>query len=108
MARVKDDARSLSGPQKAAVFMLALGQEHSATLFEKMDDEEIRDMSQTMATLGNISATVVERLFVEFADQLSGGGSSLTGSFDSTERLLYASLPQERVNQIMEEIRGPA
>lgn len=88
--------------------MLALGQEHSAGLFEKMDDEEIRDMSQTMSTLGNISATVVERLFVEFADQLSGGGSSLTGSFDSTERLLYATLPQDRVNQIMEEIRGPA
>ena len=108
MARVKDDARSLSGPQKAAIFLLALGQEHSSVLFEKMDDEEIRDLSQHMSTLGNISATVVERLFVEFADNLSGGGSSLTGSFDSTERLLYSALPEDRVNQIMEEIRGPA
>ena len=108
MARVKDDARSLSGPQKAAIFLLALGQEHSSVLFEKMDDEEIRDLSQHMSTLGNISATVVERLFVEFADNLSGGSNSLTGSFDSTERLLYGSLPEDRVNQIMEEIRGPA
>jgi flagellar motor switch protein FliG len=44
---------------------------------------------------------------VEFADQLSSAGS-LVGSFDSTERLLFSSLPEDRVGQIMEEIRGPA
>ena len=88
--------------------MLALGQEHSAHLFELMDDEEIRDMSQTMATLGNVSSNVIEQLFVEFADQLSGGGGSVVGSYDTAERLLYQALPEDRVSQIMEEIRGPA
>ncbi len=89
--------------------MLALGQEHSAHIFELMDDEEIRDMSQTMATLGSISSSVIEQLFVEFAEQLSGGGGgSVVGSYDSAERLLFQALPEERVNQIMEEIRGPA
>jgi flagellar motor switch protein FliG len=33
---------------------------------------------------------------------------SILGSFDSTERLLTKVLPKERVNTIMEEIRGPA
>lgn len=107
MARLKEDFRSLTGPQKAAIFMLALGEEHSAKLFEIMDDEEIRELSQTMANLGSVNATVIERLFVEFADQLSTSGS-LVGSYDSTERLLVKSLPEDRVSQIMEEIRGPA
>ncbi|MGB0683081.1 MAG: flagellar motor switch protein FliG [Magnetovibrionaceae bacterium] len=107
MARVKEDYRTLSGPQKAAIFMLAIGEDQSAALFAKMDDEEIRELSQTMAQLGSISSTVVERLFVEFADQLSSAGS-LVGSYDSTERLLIKSLPADRVQQIMEEIRGPA
>ncbi|MGB0670953.1 MAG: flagellar motor switch protein FliG [Rhodospirillales bacterium] len=107
MARVKEDYRSLSGPQKAAIFMLAIGEQQSSTLFAKMDDEEIRELSQTMAQLGSISSSVVERLFVEFADQLSSAGS-LVGSYDSTERLLIKSLPGDRVQQIMEEIRGPA
>lgn len=107
MARVKDDYRGLSGSQKAAVFMLALGQEHAAKLFEMMDDEEIREISQAMANLGNINATVVERLFLEFADQLSTAGS-LVGTYDSTERLLGSVLEGERVSMIMEEIRGPA
>ena len=107
MPQVKDDFRSLSGAQKASIFMLALGQDHSAKLFELMEDEEIRELSQTMANLGNVNAIVIERLFVEFADQLSSAGS-LVGSYDTTERLLYKSLPQDRVEQIMEEVRGPA
>lgn len=103
----RDDYRSLSGQQKAATFMLAIGIENSARLFERMDDEEIRELSQAMSNLGTISASIVERLFVEFADQLSSAGG-LVGSYDSTERLLRASLSDDRVSQIMEEIRGPA
>ncbi|GGF57276.1 flagellar motor switch protein FliG [Terasakiella brassicae] len=107
MARVKDDYRSLTGQEKAAIFMLSLGEEHSGKLFEMMDNEEIRELSQVMASLGSVSSTVIERLFVEFADQLSSAGS-LVGTFDSTERLLRKALPKDRVAGIMEEIRGPA
>lgn len=96
------------GPQKAAIFMLALDAEHSQVLFEMMDDEEIRDLSSAMSNLGSIDSSLVEQLFVEFADQLSSGGS-LVGTYDTTERLLLQSLgDQEKVNAIMEEIRGPA
>jgi len=107
MAQIKDNTQRLVGPEKAATFMLALGNEQSAKLFEMMDDEEIRELSQIMSGLGSVNANTIEQLFVDFADQITGGGS-LVGSYDSTERLLYSSLPQDRVEQIMEEIRGPA
>ncbi len=107
MARVKDDYASLSGRQKAAMFMLAISPENSSKLFTKMDDEEIRDLSQAMSSLGSISAKLIERLFVEFADSLSNSGG-LIGSYSSTERLLMGALPEDRVAQIMEEMRGPA
>ncbi|MCH7486143.1 MAG: flagellar motor switch protein FliG [Proteobacteria bacterium] len=107
MAQAKDDLRSLSGPQKAAIFMLAIDNERAGKLFELMGDEEIRELSQIMSSLGTVDSSVIEGLFVEFADQLSSSGS-LVGSYDSTERLLFNSLPEERVQQIMEEIRGPA
>ena len=107
MAIVMDDYGKLSGPQKAAIFMMAIGEESAAALFAIMDDEEIRELSQSMSNLGAVSSLMVERLFVEFADQLSGTGS-LIGSFSSTERLLMSALPADRVGQVMEEIRGPA
>jgi len=107
MSRVKDDYRSLTGPQKAAIFMLSLDESQSTSLFELMDDEEIRELSQIMSNLGSVNSKVVERLFLDFADQLSSTGS-LVGSYDSTERLLNKALSEDRVSQIMEELRGPA
>ena len=59
-----------------------------------------------MANLGTISATLVERLCVEFAEQLSSTGT-LVGTYDSTERLLLKVMDREKVDAIMEEIRGP-
>ena len=87
--------------------MLAIGYEHSAQLFAKMDEQEIRDLSESMAELGEINADVVERLFVEFADQLSSAGG-LIGTMSSTERLLLSALDPDQVSAIMEDLRGPA
>jgi flagellar motor switch protein FliG len=105
--RIREDYRTLSGAEKAAIFMLALGEEHTSKIFEHMDDEEIMEISTTMAGLGKISSNVVERLFVDFAEQMSST-SNLVGTLDSTERLLTKVLGKDKVNQIMEEIRGPA
>ena len=105
--RVRTDYRSLSGIEKAAIFMLSLDEEHAAQMFENMGDEEIRELSQGMANLGAASSEIVERLYVEFAEQISSTGS-LVGTPESTERLLSKVIGGERGNQIMEELRGPA
>lgn len=105
--RVREDYRSITGPEKAAILLMSLGEEQAAKLFGQMDDEEIKEVSQVMATLGTVSSNIVERLFVEFAEQLSSTGS-LVGSLDSTQRLLTKVLGEDRVADIMEEIRGPA
>jgi flagellar motor switch protein FliG len=107
MMRAKDDYRSLNGLQKAALLVMSVGEDTAAKLFQLMHDDEIREISQTMANLGTVNATVIERLFVEFADQISSTGT-MTGTYESTERLLMKVLDRGKVDQIMEEIRGPA
>lgn len=99
--------RPLRGVQKAAVLMLALGQERASRLFELMHEDEIREISAAMIQLGTIPADAVERLCIEFTDLLGSNGT-LRGSFESTERLLLNALPRDRVQNIMEDIRGPA
>jgi flagellar motor switch protein FliG len=105
--RSKDDYRALTGTQKAALLLMSVGEESATKIFGLMHDDEIREISQTMANLGMVSATVIERLFVEFADQISSTGT-LTGTFESTERLLMKVLDKSKVETIMDEIRGPA
>ena len=107
MMRAKDDYRSLNGLQKAALLVMSVGEDTAAKLFQLMHDDEIREISQTMAHLGTVNATVIERLFVEFADQISSTGT-MTGTYESTERLLMKVLDRSKVDTIMEEIRGPA
>ena len=107
MGAIKENLEDISGPERAALFMLAVGETHAAKLFAMMDHEEIRMISQNMAHLGSVSAGVVEKLIAQFADQLSTTGS-LVGTLESTERLLSKVLEPERAQQIMEEIRGPS
>src|SRR3989344_5280634 len=101
-----EDPNKLTGPEKAAVILLALGEEHTA-LWERLDDEEVKEISQAMATLGNVTAEAVEALMIEFVSGLAGSGSVM-GSYEQTQRLLAAFLPKDRVDGLMEEIRGPA
>jgi flagellar motor switch protein FliG len=107
MAVPRASVEDLTGPEKAAIIMLALGEENGARLWPLMDDEEIREVSMAMANLGKVDSNVVESLYIDFVNQLSATGS-LVGTVDSTERLLRNILPAERVEMILDEIRGPA
>ena len=100
------DATKLNGPEKAAVILLSLGEEHHK-LWESLDDEEIKEISQAMSTLGTVSANVVEDLLVEFVSGMSSTGA-IMGSFEQTQRLLGSFLDGDKVESLMEEIRGPA
>src|ERR1700709_809103 len=104
---VKEDLRTLTGAERSAIIMLSLGEEHSAKIWKMMDEEEIKEVSQALSTLGPGRSTLIEKLLVDFVSQMSGTGSVM-GSYGSTERLLARMMPEEKVGQIMEEIRGPA
>ena len=100
------DTSKLNGAEKAAVILLSLGEEHHA-LWQSLDDEEIKEISQAMSTLGTVSSNVVEDLLVEFVSGMSSTGA-IMGSFEQTQRLLGSFLSGDKVDNLMEEIRGPA
>ncbi len=103
----KKELARLTGPERAAAFMLAIGDEYGKPIWQQLTEEEIKELSATMANLGRVSAQAIEQLFRDFTREVSSVGN-LRGSFDTTERLLARVLPPDKVQQIMEEIRGPA
>ena len=68
------DPSRLNGAEKCAVVLLALGEEH-AHVWQALDEDEIKEVSQAMAGLGTVSAQVVEDLLVEFVSGMSGAGA---------------------------------
>ena len=105
--QVVEGRRRLTGPERAAVLMLALGEQYGGKIFGLLDDDELREISIVMSSLGTIEAEQVEQLLLEFVSRMSASGA-LLGNYDATERLLKQYLPQDRVGGIMDEIRGPA
>src|SRR6476620_6326308 len=105
--QVNQGRRKLTGPERAAVLMLALGDQYGGKIFSMLDDDELREISIVMSQLGAIQAEEVEQLLLEFVGRLSASGA-LLGNYDATERLLQQYLPKDRVGGIMDEIRGPA
>lgn len=102
-----DEFRKLTGVQKAAVLLMSVGEDYASRIFSSMEDDEIREVSHSMSTLGQVEASTVEKVFLEFVEMMSGSGA-VVGNLDSTERLLTKALGKDRVGRIMEEIRGPA
>src|SRR5579871_2596491 len=98
---------NIAGPKRAAMLMLALGEQYGGKIWQLLDDDEVRELSLAMSTLGTVEADVVEDMLLEFVSRMSASGA-LMGNFDATERLLQQYLPPERVTGIMDEIRGPA
>ena len=100
------DLSRYSGAEKAAIVLMSLG-EDAKPLWSLLDEEEIKEVSQAMAGLGMVPSSVVEALVHEFVNRMAGGGSVM-GSQDQTQRMLAQILPKEKLDGLMDEIRGPA
>src|SRR5215475_13884378 len=90
-------SEKVTGPRRAAMLMLALGEQYGGKVWSLLDDDEVRELSLAMSTLGTVEADTVESMLLEFVSRMSASGA-LMGNFDATERLLQQYLPPERVN----------
>jgi flagellar motor switch protein FliG len=63
--------RRLDGRRKAAILMLALGEDAAARLCAELDDRDITTLAVGFADLGRLDAREVEQLIEEFATHVS-------------------------------------
>lgn len=104
---VISSSNDLSGAEKAAVVILALGDKASKPLWSGFDEEELREVTRAISTLGSVPPNVVEELLTDFSDQLNSVGA-ITGSAASAHRVLSSIMPAEKAASILEDLKGPA
>ncbi len=100
-------SQPLTGLQKSAVVMMALNNETATKIFSMLEDDEIKEISHAMTTIGNVSPDIIEALITEFHNEI-GSSASLVGNIHNTERMLRKILDDDKVESILEDIRGPA
>jgi flagellar motor switch protein FliG len=106
-AKQGDLTRFMTGTEKAAIILLVLGEKYGGEVWAALDEDEIKSVSRAMSRLGAVTAEAVEQLIQEFLSMMATAGA-VTGDFDRTEALLMKILPKDKVNSLMDEIRGPA
>ncbi len=100
------DLAKLTGPQRVAIVLLSLPDESATKVFSLMNEDEIAEVSHAMSHLGAISQDVIETVMQKVSDELAGNAMFL-GNLHTTERLLEKVLDKDRVQSLMDEIRGP-
>lgn len=97
----------MNGVEKAAMFMMAINQEVAAKIFAMLEDDEIKEISQAMSSLGNINAETIEKVIFEYSNEMNAS-LSFVGNVQNTERFLRKIMGKDKVDVILEDIRGPA
>jgi flagellar motor switch protein FliG len=97
-------ANKYSGPQKAAILLLAFGEEISAEIFKNMTEFEIKRIGSAMSRLGRIDGDVIEEVMEEFYTILQSNKKYFLGGNDFTKRIISSAFKDTDANAMIEEL----
>lgn len=97
--------RILTGQERAAAIMMAMGTEAAQKVVKHLDPAQIRMITKAGTHLGSISHTQINDLVDEFVESFTEG-SDVIGGASEIQKLLSHILPKEQLDAIMEEFHG--
>lgn len=99
-----EEARKLSGTEKAAVFLRSLGEDEASEVLKHMNPKEVQKVGQTMATLSNVTREEVQEVldvFVSTVEEETGLG---IGSHDYVRKMLVGALGEDKAGNLLDRI----
>ncbi|MCH4543059.1 flagellar motor switch protein FliG [Ochrobactrum sp. POC9] len=93
---------TLTGPQKAAAILVAIGRPAAARLLKHFNAEDLRKLAGHARTLEPISPLDFEQLVKQFEDSFAEG-APVSEAAQRFEGLLREALPQEEVDAVLED-----
>ena len=96
---------TIKGSEKAAILIMTLQDEEVIkSIFSKLDQNEIYEISLAMTNLGNIESDQVEKVLIEFAHDLNQS-LQVVGNVRTAERFLKRVLDDQEYNKIIDKIK---
>ncbi|PCH64720.1 MAG: flagellar motor switch protein FliG [Gammaproteobacteria bacterium] len=98
------EARTLSGTEKAAVFLRSIGEDDAAAVLKHMTPKEVQRVGEAMAALTNVNREEVQTvldIFVETVEEETGLG---IGSRDYVRKMLVGALGEDKAGSLLDRI----
>lgn len=96
--------KPLSGARKAAIVMMALGEESAARLLGHLEDHEIERIACEVASITHVPPDMGEAVLGEFHEMTTGTDHIGLGGVDHARRLLAKSVGPDRTRRILERV----
>jgi flagellar motor switch protein FliG len=101
-------ANNFTGPEKAAILMVSLGEEQAIKILENMDEREIQMLGNYMAAMGDVNTPSMDSVTKEFYDQVDAGTGGLgIGGIDFLKTALMKALDPVKATEILNNITTP-
>ena len=97
-----------TGPEKAAILLMTLGEEAAALVLANMDEREIQSVGNYMSALGNVDSSVMDMVQNEFYELVDSGGGGLgVGGVDFLKNALMQAMDPAKATNILNNITTP-
>lgn len=93
-----------TGPQKAAILLLAFGEEIAGEIFKQMNEFEIKRIGSAMSRLGRIDGDVIEEVMEEFYQVLQSNKKYFFGGNDFTKRIIESAFKDKDAKDLIDEL----
>jgi len=102
------EEKKYTGPEKAAIFLMSLGEEGAAKILAEMEEREIQSIGNYMSTLGDVELDTVDEVSREFYKGMAvgGGGLGISG-LDFLRTTLMRALDPAKATEILNNITTP-
>ncbi|MBF0101754.1 MAG: flagellar motor switch protein FliG [Desulfobacterales bacterium] len=104
MKKFELEPEKLTGPQKAAVFLLSMGEDYATKAFSKMSETEIKHVASAMARIDHITPEVMEIVFKEFGEKFEGQMSKIIEGENFLRRTLERALDSDAAETIFSDL----
>lgn len=98
---------TLSGVQKTAILMIALGDQASASLLKQLSEDQVQAVSSAIADLSSVTAAEAESVLQEFRDATSEGARVGAGGIAYAKRILTSAFGPEGSKKHLDQLPGP-
>ncbi|WP_438285028.1 magnesium and cobalt transport protein CorA, partial [Leptospira interrogans] len=95
---------NLTGRQKAAVFLIAVGSEVSSEIFKHLREDEIEQITFEIARLDKITPEDKEKVLVEFNELMMAQEFISNGGIDFARGLLEKALGNQKAIDIINRL----
>ncbi|MFQ6111701.1 MAG: flagellar motor switch protein FliG, partial [Nitrospinota bacterium] len=97
----------LTGPEKAAILLRAVGDEAASEVLRNMTDEEVQHLGNYMANMGPVEPETVEKVMQEFLGGAAGTDGLSSGDSELVKKILEKAFGRDKAENVVANLSVP-